>query len=1261
MKKSDNPNQYANILCYLLIYLIGIYPLNSAFANPVVPNNSQTQVDILDDVPVINIAKPNNAGVSYNTYKDFNVEEQGLVLNNSLGQVTSEIIGDLDKNPNFTNKTAKLIINEVTNGNQSQLKGILEIAGDKAAVMISNPNGITCDGCGFFNLSNATLTTGKPTLNSEGFLDTLKVTKGKININGEGLDGSLGELSSIDIISRALELNSKIQAKPTNLTIIQGTNQINYQNGMLIGNIKGEGNSPRLAVDTKALGGMYANKINILATEDGVGVNLNDLRSIQGDITINVNGDVSLVSEFNNDKTKNRNILAKTDLNIGANNIIIGSLDKRTAKDNEKIFPRLESVSAGGSITLASKNKIENNIQLTAGNDLRLLGRVITNGNERDFNDFSSSPSISAGNNLWIQKNVRGDKSDLVKNIGARITTNSGDLIVRTKHLENKVISKFDRLTDYNDTFSKNKGFELAFSREGLHSWGNSYIYADILNSTNNIASKKDLILTGQDLNHSYISGLYYEPNPYLKITPQIKAENNLVVDFNKSVNINTVQLDDAYFRTDDQYAYRMNNANDDSISVEGNNVVLKANEINVHGAIKANNDLKFIANTDINAIKSELRSENEVSLIAGNNIDLRRLKLYAKSANLIAKEGNVKVYGISDEDSMVKSYTDLPYAIAGFIGTLQDLIVSAGKNITFENTKLIGKTQNMIFSANEDITIENNDKELKNYIMSPAHEQISKQILKEPFDLRSPILAKNLSMTAGKNLVLAGVQINCLGGLANNCGGNNDLVKVDATDSVNLTAGKGIAIGLKKFNQRYAFDWGNVEDLTTFINSGNIAINSGGLLVLQAAQINSKGSTSLLAGNHLVSVAKDYGRGDPDSNYFLDANLITSIKSDKDLALVANGDISTQGTDLISGRNLTVTSGNNISFDSVLNRKYSMKDDNYEHVTHKGTTLGANGLLTITSEGSILFKATKLAVEGLRNLADVSNGSLREAMASGTMDIAAKGGYLYAQALDETVYYESTATKRNWWGKKKEIKEINRTTTPVVTEFSASTGYINILSRDDSTFEASKIEAGKNTNLTSLQGKINFKAVEANKFKQTITVSKGFFIKQNDQGYQENKWILPQVNVGGTLTVNAAQGITSDIKAKNDQILEDAVTLLSTEQGMSWIKDINKRSDVQWNKVQDAYTEWNQTNKHLNPVVGAVIAVAVAAVTAGYAAPAAASLAGGSAVAQGAITAGMAAVASKAAVSVVENEGFLRSLKTWVIVTQLNQWSLQW
>lgn len=74
-------------------------------------------------------------------------------------------------------------------------------------------------------------------------------------------------------------------------------------------------------------------------------------------------------------------------------------------------------------------------------------------------------------------------------------------------------------------------------------------------------------------------------------------------------------------------------------------------------------------------------------------------------------------------------------------------------------------------------------------------------------------------------------------------------------------------------------------------------------------------------------------------------------------------------------------------------------------------------------------------------------------------MDVAAKGGWLYAQAMEESSHYERQTTKRKWWGKKTTVKQTKRTTTNRVTEFIAG-GNLSLLSRDDSTYEASKIEA---------------------------------------------------------------------------------------------------------------------------------------------------------------------------------------------------------
>ncbi|MDE1496676.1 DUF637 domain-containing protein [Xenorhabdus bovienii] len=1281
MKKPNNPdnvNQFTKALTYLLIYLIGIYPISIAAANPIISNDNRTQINVIDDVPVIDIAAPNIRGISHNVYKEFNVEEQGAVLNNSIDAAVSEILGDVDKNPNFQDRSADLIINEVVGGNQSQLKGPLEVAGDRASVIISNPNGITVNGGGFLNMSVATLTTGKPTLNNEGFLDNLRITKGQINIEGDGLDGSFDTVDSIDIISRTLNLSGRINGQGNNINTIQGTNQINYGglgNNYLTANIKGEGSSPKLAIDTSDLGGMYANKINILSTEKGVGVNLynlktygSDIKSNGGDISINVNGNVTLANLSEN----SRDISANSDLNIGADNIFI------KGKAN---------VTAGKDIVLVSKNKIENNTRISGGKDIWLLGNNIIN-----FDDSL----ISAKDNLWIQKTLYGDKSDSIKNFGGNINSLNGDIILRATRLENNGIEN-------------GKFFDQRITS------GNSlYINANNINNSANITAKNDLILTGQNLNHQYISDFHYGSGRKYDITPQLTAGNKLLLDFTNSINVNSSLFNNLSFKIDNQKFYSPTfEGGSDSDSIKGKDIVLNANNINLHGRITANDTLKIIANDSVKGIKTDLNAKNEVSIIAGNNIDLRRLKLRGDSQNLLSKDGDVKIYGISDSDANDKHNNNkrlkkdgdvfIPFDFDTFpiLGSIiradKDLTISAGRDVVLENTAVFSSTDNgntVTIFAGRDINVENNDKELRTFTIRPAHNKIAEDFVGGPFSFRSYINASNVSMVAGNNLALRGVQINCLGGSINGCNGNN--VSVKDSDSVSLTAGKDILFSLKTRNSsssgliygddrltsigndtsfgdimfsvkvmaqgpriipntpddlhytivnlgpEFGANSHEILDLTTAINSGNVTLNAGGSAILKAADIKSKENTTILAGEYIGFDRYNYGKLSPDLNYFLTDNLVTSIKTGKNLNLIANDHVVTSGSKLISGENLSILSGGDIRLRALPKEKYTRSNDSYEYQTIESTELSAKGLLTLSAEGNILFQATKLAVEGLKNISSViSDTTLRNAIASGTMDISAKGGYIYAQALNETTQYETESVKRNWLGGKKTFKKIHQTSTPVVTEFSAPTGYINILGRDDVTFEGSKIEAGKNTNLTSLQGKVNFKAVSSLDFEQELSMSKGFYIKQRNKGYQENIWYLPQINIGGTLTVNAT-GINADIKTKDNQNLQDAIDLLSDGYGMSWIKDISKRNDVEWNKIQDAYSEWNINNKNLNPVVGAVIAVVVAVVTAGYAAPYAASIAGSSAAAQGAITAGMAAAASKAAVSLAENEGNL-------------------
>ncbi|HIH8978932.1 TPA: DUF637 domain-containing protein [Serratia marcescens] len=1418
---------------YLLIYLTAFQPLHPAFAAGITAANGNTQVVIKPgDVPVVNIATPNGAGISHNTYKDFNVGPQGAVLNNATHGGKTQLgveIYSAQGNTYLKGKPAELIINEVIGGSRSELQGKLEVFGNKANVMIANPNGITCDGCGFINAPGVTLTTGKPQFDKQGALEALEVKKGGVTIGGKGLDGSGADY--VDIISRATELNGKINAQ--NLSLTQGANRISFKDGS-IKPIAGEGAKPQLAVDTKALGGMYANKIRLVANEDGVGVNLKDLTSKQRDITLSVNGNLVL----------NGTTHSKGDLNVSAKGLHI---------------TRGAVVQADGNATLATTTLVNDGQTSTSG-DMRIFGDHIRNAGE--------NAKLHANKNMWIQKDAQGNKAKSVENRSAKILTNSGDLVIRTESLNNvrqEVQAVWKSTPGNSKAFNKSLVGSYYDSRQGvdaivllepelkdfgigswfgeinlskgdkvnvgkdeyllvksqalgvINSGNNAYINATTLwNDQSNISAAKDLILTGNDFTVKSIQlgqkdrywrlgtntfgvgefardedappgdwDLLYvtEKAPYTKQQElvvwqakgqqqsSITAGNNLTADFKNKIEISTPTP------AGNQLSEVVASGRPDSLAAH--NIVLHAGRVISTDKINARNDLTVVADDVFYTDGAELTAGKSLNVAAVNELDARQSYLKGHNVTLTSRNGNVKVHTVPSP-----RYFGIDGARwLSQLNAAGDLTLNAGQGIYLRNTHFAPQSQNIAMTANGTVSIVRNDEALDN-------------------DRLTQNLSPEQRQTQFNQLLNAG-QLNASGSVLLNSGGYLALrgTHIKAGKDVTLLAGHNADLNYRELGGKFSrfFPSSRTPELGSRVHAGgNLLINSARDIGTQGGALSANGNITLLAGQNMWLSNVAYSAIDAaNDNNKDERHVVTALSAGKNLTASANNQLLTYGAKLTSGANMTLTSGSDMRFEAVQNHTYREGGNEFtETRTQQGTELNAGGLMTVISGGSILFQATKLVVKGLganwkspvavtdwgsriaiaeqqlRNTQQQINQALQaktnaehivtqrisfvqqaeaavrdaeerrdefmrnnppheygsgwsaevgswdkfvaqregelsaarsslaaarndvtqaeqrinqgnktkneaqnqltaarqeaqskgideakqkaqvdahnqaEAMRAGNMDIAAKGGYLYAQAMEESSHYEKKETKRKWWGKKTEVKQTRHDVTNKITEFTAA-GNITLMSRDDSTYEASKIAAGQNARLTSTHGQVNFRAVKNTSFEQTVSNSKGFFIKQANKGYEDNKWVLPSIHTGGALIVEAAKGVSADVKVKNGQALQSAIDALGNTPGTTWVKDLNKRNDVQWSKVKDAYDSWDYKSQHLNPAVAAVIAIAAAAVTAGssLAATAASSVSGavgGGAVTSGAVTAGMSSLASQAAVALVENQGNL-------------------
>lgn len=340
------------IAVWLTMGLMIVDPLVVPFAyaaNPIevdtnAPHERQATVGQAGNgITLVNVAGPSAGGVSRNDYTNFNIPQNGVILNNSYQMANTKLGGYVPGNPNMMRGSANVIVNEVTSHNPTDMKGFIEVAGRKASVVVANPNGITVDGGGFINTDRAVLTTGKTEYDPTGNLNSYRVEQGRISINGNGLNAK--DANSLQILTEATNINAGVWANTIETRTGKNTIDANTLNTQKIGD------SSNVGLDVSAIGGMYANSITMKGTNTGLGVNVKGVvsstqaSSITSDGKIIVDGGVT-----SNGKTT----LAGQSIAIHNNGVVQG--DVSTTVNSQETVNNSGLINSGNTTAIKAKS-----------------------------------------------------------------------------------------------------------------------------------------------------------------------------------------------------------------------------------------------------------------------------------------------------------------------------------------------------------------------------------------------------------------------------------------------------------------------------------------------------------------------------------------------------------------------------------------------------------------------------------------------------------------------------------------------------------------------------------------------------------------------------------------------------------------------------------------------------------------------------------------------------------------------------------------
>ena len=632
------------------------------------PGNQQpTVLQTANGLPQVNIQTPSAGGVSRNQYSQFDVAEKGAVLNNARKAVQTQTAGWVQGNPNLAAGEAKVILNEVNSSAPSRLKGYVEVAGQKADVVIANPSGIHCDGCGVINAGRATMTTGKAQLEN-GELKGYEVNGGKVKVTGKGMDNRQADYT--DIIAENAQIDGGVWSKKA-IKVTTGKNKVDRTNDSVV--YVGDKNTVEsdrtletpqtYSVDVSQLGGMYAEKIHLVDNGQGLGVrNAGHIGASAGEVKIDSQG--KIVNEGFVGGSENAQLNAKK--NIENRGTVYA---KAQTQLNAQNIDNKQGVIAGKQVQL-NANNVDNRKQSDKGSLIVATEKVIIKAKHVDNHGTKASDKTEQG--------IRGVQVAIT----AENLSNQQGGIYADEHANLDVAKTID-----------NQAGEIEASKS-------IELKAKALANEGNIKTKGNLMVRLQDsltLNNAFQVGgnLDFKTEGDFKNNSQLRVGNKADV---KAANVENTKAGEISGNETRINANTLTNRG----LIDGSLTVAKAVTINNLGTGRIYGDHVALQGESLNNLEE---GDKSTVIAARKRLDMGVDKILNRNESTFLSMGKIYVGKALDENNQATGESAYVHNYNGVIEALNLYDNAKSKAITFntgavENRHFFLETENIDTSS---------------------------------------------------------------------------------------------------------------------------------------------------------------------------------------------------------------------------------------------------------------------------------------------------------------------------------------------------------------------------------------------------------------------------------------------------------------------------------------------------------------------------------------------------------------------------------